>query len=66
MSQEGGQLFVGDVGPDQLYLLQTGENLSEDLVRYTGDIHMLIHLQISQTQTCPQVIKQRGRLNMNN
>ena len=63
VSQECSQLFVGDVGLHQLYLLQTGENLREDLLRDAGESHVLVQLQIFQTQTRPQVVEQRGGLN---
>ena len=49
VSQQGGQLFVGDLSLHQLDLLQTGEDLSEDLLRDAGNIHKFVHLQIFQT-----------------
>lgn len=54
-SQQACQLFIGDVGSNELYSLQACDDLSEDRLRDAGNVHIFIHLQLLQTQTCPQM-----------
>ena len=58
MCQESCHLFIGDVRFNELYFLQTCDDLGKHQLRDAGYIHLLIYLQLLQTQTRPQVIEQ--------
>ena len=55
-------MFIGDVGFNELDFLQTCDHLGKHQLREAGYIHILIYLELLQTQTGPQVIKQSRNL----